>query len=532
MKKILFSVFSLFALLMANGQNLTKVKDAITAKKYAEANTQLDEMINNPKYQKNADLFYLKGKIFSEIAVDTNLAKNYPNAVENSLEFFKKAVSIDSNKFTMTVTLEGAQALFNIYAIPYNKGVKELDAKEYDKSLKSLQLADASGRFIFSRGLGLSPLDTNLTFYTGFAALLAGKEDVASEYFTKLANINIAEKGFEDVYKNLMIYHFNKNNIAAFEKYRTQGLKLYPKEEYFTYDEVMFINDMKDEELKVKRLEKKINEDPKNTDALSIYAELIFNKLFNSDENDTLDVKSFVNLISGEEYLKLETKLVSLYELITNAYPKDGNVIFNTGSVYQNKGYKVSNRISEINDAIKKFISNQKPDKTGKVLPAPKDLVSQRDLLREIQVTSYDKALPYFLRAETLLNPFLNKNLMSKNGVQIYKKLLDALIEIYSTKRQYSKIPADKLKFEKEELKWDTVYQKVSDIHLPESKTVKGKEVRLGMTESALIAAIGQPEIINNTVTAYGKDSQLVYTIDGKRVYFYISRGVLTAWQD
>jgi hypothetical protein len=89
MKKILFSVFSLFALLMANGQNLTKVKDAITAKKYAEANTQLDEMINNPKYQKNADLFYLKGKIFSEIAVDTNLAKNYPNAVENSLEFFK-----------------------------------------------------------------------------------------------------------------------------------------------------------------------------------------------------------------------------------------------------------------------------------------------------------------------------------------------------------------------------------------------------------------------------------------------------------
>ena len=60
MKKILFSVFSLFALLMANGQNLTKVKDAITAKKYAEANTQLDEMINNPKYKKNADLFYLK----------------------------------------------------------------------------------------------------------------------------------------------------------------------------------------------------------------------------------------------------------------------------------------------------------------------------------------------------------------------------------------------------------------------------------------------------------------------------------------
>ncbi|MEY3159207.1 MAG: hypothetical protein RLZZ49_687, partial [Bacteroidota bacterium] len=109
MKKILFSVFSLFALLMANGQNLTKVKDAITAKKYAEANTQLDEMISNPKFQKNADLFYLKGKIFSEIAADTTLAKNYPNAVETSLENFKKAASMDNTKFTMAVTLEGAQ---------------------------------------------------------------------------------------------------------------------------------------------------------------------------------------------------------------------------------------------------------------------------------------------------------------------------------------------------------------------------------------------------------------------------------------
>ncbi len=232
MKKILFSVFSLFALLMANGQNLTKVKDAITAKKYAEANTQLDEMISNPKFQKNADLFYLKGKIFSEIAADTTLAKNYPNAVETSLENFKKAASMDNTKFTMAVTLEGAQALFNIYAVPYNKGVKELDAKEYDKSLKLLQLADMSGRFIFERGLGLSPLDTNLTFYTGFAALLATKEDLAAEYFTKLANINIAEKGVDFqighayfLKENLLADVINENIIPLLVEYLRNDLE-------------------------------------------------------------------------------------------------------------------------------------------------------------------------------------------------------------------------------------------------------------------------------------------------------------------
>ena len=43
------------ALLIVNGQNLSKVKEVLIAKKYSDANTQLDEFINNPKYQKNAD---------------------------------------------------------------------------------------------------------------------------------------------------------------------------------------------------------------------------------------------------------------------------------------------------------------------------------------------------------------------------------------------------------------------------------------------------------------------------------------------
>jgi len=154
-------------LLIVNGQNLTKVKEALVAKKYSDANTQLDEFINNPKYQKNAELYYLKAKMFAEIAADSNLSKSYPNVIENSLDNFKKAFATDKDKFTMFVTLEGAQALYNIYAVPYNRGVKELDAKEYQKSLKSLQQADASGRFIFERGLGLAAIDTNLTFYTG-----------------------------------------------------------------------------------------------------------------------------------------------------------------------------------------------------------------------------------------------------------------------------------------------------------------------------------------------------------------------------
>ena len=452
MKKILFSVFSMVALLIVNGQNLSKVKEALIAKKYSDANTQLDEFINNPKYQKNAELYYLKGKMFAEIAADSNLSKSYPNVVENSLDNFKKAFTTDKEKFTLFVTLEGAQALYNLYAVPYNRGVKELDAKEYQKSLKSLQQADASGRFIFERGLGLAAIDTNLTFYTGYAALLAGQEDLAAGYFTKLSDLNIADKGFEDVYKNLMIYHFNKNNIAEFEKIRAKGAKSYPKEEYFTYDEVMFINDMKDKVERLKRIEAKVASDPKNLDAMSILAEVLFDRLFSQDNP---------YYKTDAEYDAAENRLIELYNRMAEVSPADGLMYLNAGVVYVNRGFELNNKISDINDMVKKFNESQKPDKTGKIPPPPKELTTQRDEYRAKQLVAYDKGLPYLLKAQ----PMMEKKISEKNIAQAYKKLVSLLIDVYSSKRQLSKVPADKTKFEAEEAKWNKEYDRISNIH-------------------------------------------------------------------
>ena len=47
--------------------------------------------------------------------------------------------------------------------------------------------------------------------------------------------------------------------------------------------------------------------------------------------------------------------------------------------------------------------------------------------------------------------------------MQTYKRLIDELIEIYSSKRQMAKLPADKTKFEAEEKKWDALYAKLSE---------------------------------------------------------------------
>lgn len=246
-----------------------------------------------------------------------------------------------------------------------------------------------------------------------------------------------------------MNYHFNKNNIAEFDKIRAQGAKLYPKEEYFTYDEVIFINDIKDEAEKLKRIEAKVAADPKNMDAISIYTEILFDKLLSAD-----------SLYPTEQlYAAAEAKVVKNYEIMATLAPEDGLIPFNTGLIYINKGFKMNNKISDVNDKIRKFNDAQKPDKTGKIPPPPKELTAQREDLRAKQVVAFDQGLPYLLKAQ----PVLEKK--SGNGraeLQNYKKLLDILIEVYSTKRQSSKVPADKAKFEAEENKWNKEYDRVN----------------------------------------------------------------------
>jgi hypothetical protein len=134
---------------------------------------------------------------------------------------------------------------------------------------------------------------------------------------------------------------------------------------------------------------------------------------------------------------------------------------FNAGVVYVNRAFEMNNKISDINDKIRKFNDSQKADKTGKIPPPPKELTTQREEIRAKQLATYDKGLPFLLKAQ----PMLEKKISDKNVGQTYKKLISILIDIYSSKRQLSKVPADKTKFEAEENKWNKEYDRVGNIH-------------------------------------------------------------------
>jgi hypothetical protein len=68
-----------------------------------------------------------------------------------------------------------------------------------------------------------------------------------------------------------------------------------------------------------------------------------------------------------------------------------------------------------------------------------------------------------------------------------------------------------------------------------EIETVKRKNLRIGMSERALLISWGYPSNINRTVGSFGVHKQYVYgTYSGysSPTYVYVENGKVTTWQD
>jgi len=182
---------------------------------------------------------------------------------------------------------------------------------------------------------------------------------------------------------------------------------------------------------------------------IQTYGFLLFNKLNAEGASEKV-----VN------YTAEEAKMVELLTKVGDAKPDDGNAYFYAGSHFWNKALRTKDQIGLINDTIRIANSNAKPDKTGKLPPPPKALTDRRDNFRKLQEADLDKSLPYLLKATKPLEATSTKG---KVEMQTFKRLIDQLIEIYSTKRQLAKLPADKTKYEAEEKKWDALYAKLSE---------------------------------------------------------------------
>jgi hypothetical protein len=447
MKKVILAAMGTVLLLGSAYAQFDDVKKFLMLQQYPMAKQSLDGLANKPKANTKPEYFLAKATVLSHL-MKTSKPPESTKMRDESVEAYRKYLELDPGN---TGNLLGDNAYrdapINYYVSYYQESIDLFNKEDFANSSSGFKnMVDWSDFLIKNKMLNYT-VDTAAVYLAGASHQNAKKYEEAAGYYARLADAGVGGPDYLNVYKFLMSHNFERGNIDAFQKYRQLGKKLYPKEEFFDYDEMEFILGMEDEAEKMKRLEAKMAKDPNDFKLTQLYGNMLFDKLNQKDANT-----------STPEYAADEAKMMTALTKTATALPDDPSSNFLMGKHIWYKADRKRTEISDVNDEIRKFNDSQKPDKTGKLPPPPKELTTKRDNLRQEQGAYMDQAVPYLLKAEPIMAKTYTGNKQTK---QNYKILVDDMIQYYGFKRQYAKTPADKAKFEAEEKKWDIVYSKI-----------------------------------------------------------------------
>lgn len=245
MKK--FSIFTAIILFVniAFGQSLDDIKKYVLLRQVKPAKEAVDKYLAIEKNALKADGWYYKGFAYDLTSKDSGLSIADGSALKTeAFNALKKYFQLDP-KAPLSIE-EKNSLLFDLYVgFSSELGVKAYTQKNYDVAHENFKKAVEVHDFIYSKNLTgsnnykFSELDTTLTLYTAISANDAKKKDEAAMFYKKLADANIADTQYVDVYQFLADYYKTKKDAANFVTIIEKGKKLYPKNiDYWTALEI------------------------------------------------------------------------------------------------------------------------------------------------------------------------------------------------------------------------------------------------------------------------------------------------------
>src|SRR5665811_860984 len=198
MKKVIFTLLFSFFATMIFAQDLKTAKSDLDKKQLDKAKTDIDGYL--AKSPGDAEGQYYKAKIYEQIASSDQFKSLAPDAREQALEAFKKAIADSGNvKVKLVIIKDQYAPVFNLYTGYYEAAAGAFNAAAptgnkagFEDAMNFFIKADNVGHYISqNKWSNIADVDTTLVLNIGKAALNAGKNDVALTYFTKLADAGI-----------------------------------------------------------------------------------------------------------------------------------------------------------------------------------------------------------------------------------------------------------------------------------------------------------------------------------------------------
>jgi tetratricopeptide (TPR) repeat protein len=379
MKKVLLTTLLAIAGLGIFAQKLDKAKDLLKDKKYADAKTQIDGVIADPKNEKNGEAWFYKGKIYSAIAADAALGAQTPDARKQAFDAFKKYVEVDDKHILLV--LENYKPILDLYTYYFNAGAALYKANQNAEAYSTFKDCLAISDYMNSKGWTNIKLDTTIVLYAGITSEKSGKKDDAAVYYGKLAEAKINGENNDQIYGWLVGHYAEKKDDANAMKYLNLAREVYPKKDSLWEEyEMEMVRNSGDKKRLYDYYDKKLAANPSDYMTLYDYSVDMYTTAY-----DTSLAKRPGN--SAETISKVEANMKKVVELKPD---------FVTG--YLNLGKVIFNEANDILNESKKI----RPQGGVKLKP---DELKKKDDLRKAATKKFDEAIPYFEKIDQILGP-------------------------------------------------------------------------------------------------------------------------------
>ncbi len=426
MKKIalLSSLLAVGLLSHAQYDNIKNKLLLSSTKAYEDAKTDVDKKMTNAKFASKAEAFVLKATIYSFLAADstykvTGRAEGLQADAETALETYLK---MDATQDLLKDPIYKNAPVY-VYSNLFDAGYKLYTDEKYAESFKYFEKVNGYSELLSKHQLLNSPVDTNALILAAYTAEMSDQKDNAAKYYARLADAKVARSTDESIYRFLVTYYFQKGDMTNFEKYKAIGGEMYPKSEFFTYDQVDFAVGLEtDWNKKFEKLNEQLKNDPTNYKANLAVVELAFDAL--------------------------QQTMVTALDNMIKAKPDDELAYLIKGDHFVNESIIFDKKREEHAADMKK---RTKPGSS-----ASKEDIAKRDQLDTEYARIFEKSLePY----EKACEIYAKKGTLNANDKQQYKKAAGYLGDIYTMKSVRSKgKPADISKFDALAKKWNDLY--------------------------------------------------------------------------
>lgn len=435
MKRIVLPVLFMFLVVLAFGQDMKKANTYLNDKKLDKAKTEIDVAL--AKDPTNTEALYLKSKLFSLMEASDQYKSQLPaDHYAQAFEAFRQAIKDSANpKITLMVVKDNYAPVFDVYsgyygeaANAFNDAAAKGDTAGFAKAMNLFIQADEVGQYLSkNKWATIGEVDTTLVLNIAKAALNAKKDNLAREYFKKLADAHIkglkdsADASYELPYQWLTLDYKDAGDSANMVKYATIGKQLFPNDDYFDFVQMDYYREKGNHPALFKKYEGLTEKHPDSLRYHLNFATEIFSYVYNSDEGTVIDNKE-----------SLLDQLQSELEKANQLDPANSSVNLLYAQYYYNKG------ILALEDAQTIKGAKLTPEQTKK----KSDLGdSGKDFLT--------KAIPYAEKAGTTLEEGFKKDEKSK-----YKSGMNLLQNIYQSLGDKDKLKIYQDKYDQADAKF------------------------------------------------------------------------------